>query len=121
MLFPIPDLGQERFRSITQSYFRKADGVILAFDVTNERSFLNVRHWADCLSDCLPADKAKGESTSFPLVLIGTKADLRSQSLTTCVDPAQAERLAHQLRAQYVETSAKNGINLLEALVILTR
>ncbi|EPB70624.1 Ras family protein [Ancylostoma ceylanicum] len=39
--------GQERFRSITKQYFRKADGVLLLFDVTSEQSFLNVRNWID--------------------------------------------------------------------------
>lgn len=37
--------GQERFRSITKAYFRRADGVILLYDVTNERSFINIRQW----------------------------------------------------------------------------
>ena len=38
-------LGQERFRSMTKTYFRRADGVILLYDVTSERSFMNVRQW----------------------------------------------------------------------------
>uniref|UniRef100_A0A915J7T2 Ras and EF-hand domain-containing protein n=1 Tax=Romanomermis culicivorax TaxID=13658 RepID=A0A915J7T2_ROMCU len=37
--------GQERFRSITKQYFRKADGVLLVYDVTSELSFLNMRNW----------------------------------------------------------------------------
>ena len=37
--------GQERFRSLTKSYFRRADGVILMYDVTNERTFVSIRHW----------------------------------------------------------------------------
>uniref|UniRef100_A0A0N5AKQ6 RAB44 protein n=1 Tax=Syphacia muris TaxID=451379 RepID=A0A0N5AKQ6_9BILA len=37
--------GQERFRSITKQYFRKADGVIVMYDVTSEQSYLNVRNW----------------------------------------------------------------------------
>lgn len=37
--------GQERFRSITKAYFRRADGVILLYDVTNEKSFINIRQW----------------------------------------------------------------------------
>nr|CAD7399607.1 unnamed protein product [Timema cristinae] len=39
--------GQERFRSMTKTYFRRADGVVLLYDVTNERSFLNVRQWIE--------------------------------------------------------------------------
>jgi len=37
--------GQERFRSITKQYFRKADGVVLVYDVTSELTFLNLRNW----------------------------------------------------------------------------
>lgn len=41
--------GQERFRSITKQYFRKADGVIIVYDVTSEESFKNVRAWVSAL------------------------------------------------------------------------
>lgn len=37
----------DRFRSIAKSYFRRADGVLLLYDVTCEKSFLNVREWVD--------------------------------------------------------------------------
>lgn len=36
-----------RFRSIARSYFRKAHGVLLLYDVTSESSFLNMRAWVD--------------------------------------------------------------------------
>lgn len=39
--------GQERFRSIASSYFRKADGVILLYDVTSPSSFISVRDWME--------------------------------------------------------------------------
>ncbi|KAH0628235.1 hypothetical protein JD844_009118, partial [Phrynosoma platyrhinos] len=42
--------GQERFRSIAKSYFRRADGVLLLYDVTCEKSFLNVREWVDMIA-----------------------------------------------------------------------
>ena len=41
--------GQERFRSVTRSYFRRADGVMLLYDVTNERTFLSVRQWIEAV------------------------------------------------------------------------
>lgn len=34
-----------RFRSITKQYFRRADGVVVMFDLTSEASFLNVKQW----------------------------------------------------------------------------
>ncbi|PAV63218.1 hypothetical protein WR25_27031 [Diploscapter pachys] len=60
--------GQERFRSITKQYFRKADGVILMFDVTSEQSFLNVRNW-------ITSVKA-GVDESTVMCLVGNKVDI---------------------------------------------
>ena len=34
-----------RFRSITKQYFRKADGVIVFYDITMETSYLNIKNW----------------------------------------------------------------------------
>lgn len=34
-----------RFRSITKQYYRRADGVILVYDVSSETSFKNIRGW----------------------------------------------------------------------------
>lgn len=48
--FNLPFVGQERFRSITKAYFRKADGIILVYDVTNERSFINIRQWISSIT-----------------------------------------------------------------------
>jgi GTPase SAR1 and related small G proteins len=41
--------GQERFRSMTKNYFRRADGVMLLYDVTNERSFNSVKNWVEAV------------------------------------------------------------------------
>ena len=36
--------------SVATAYYRKADGVILVFDVTNEKSFVNIRsRWLDAI------------------------------------------------------------------------
>ena len=37
--------GQERFRTITSSYYRGAHGIIIVFSVTNQASFNNVKLW----------------------------------------------------------------------------
>uniref|UniRef100_A0A3B5BM13 Ras and EF-hand domain-containing protein-like n=1 Tax=Stegastes partitus TaxID=144197 RepID=A0A3B5BM13_9TELE len=37
--------GQERYRSITKQFFRKADGVVVMYDVTVEESFKAVQPW----------------------------------------------------------------------------
>lgn len=41
--------GQERFRSLTTSFFRDSMGFLLFFDITNEKSFLEVQNWIEQL------------------------------------------------------------------------
>lgn len=35
----------DRYRSITKQFFRKADGVVVVYDITSELTFTAVRHW----------------------------------------------------------------------------
>ncbi|XP_070611318.1 EF-hand calcium-binding domain-containing protein 4B isoform X2 [Erythrolamprus reginae] len=37
--------GQERYRSITKQFFRKADGVVVMYDVTAYDTFVSVKQW----------------------------------------------------------------------------
>merc|ERR1719234_2998280 len=63
--------GEERFRSIANTYFRRADGVVLMYDVMNTSSFINVRDWMESIKICAP-DKT-------PVILCANKVDLRSR------------------------------------------
>ncbi|NXJ70760.1 RASEF protein, partial [Rostratula benghalensis] len=36
-----------RYRSITRSYFRKAHGVLLLYDISSPNTFLSVRRWIE--------------------------------------------------------------------------
>uniref|UniRef100_A0A3Q3VJG8 EF-hand domain-containing protein n=1 Tax=Mola mola TaxID=94237 RepID=A0A3Q3VJG8_MOLML len=104
--------GQERFRSIAKSYFRRADGVLLLYDVTCERSFLNVREWVDMIEDVSPED--------IPIMLVGNKCDLRKDGVTS-VPTSYGEKLAMTYNTLFCETSAKDGINTVEAVLHLAR
>lgn len=64
--------GQERFRAIAKSYFRRADGVVLMYDCTYERSYLNVREWISTIQEA--TDK------KLPVILVANKTDLRDQA-----------------------------------------
>lgn len=37
--------GSEKFRSITKHYYRGALGVVLVYDITNLKSFVNLNYW----------------------------------------------------------------------------
>ncbi|NWS18593.1 RASEF protein, partial [Pachyramphus minor] len=108
--------GQERFRSIAKSYFRRADGVLLLYDVTCEKSFLNVREWVDMIEDAT--------HENIPIMMVGNKADLR-QAVTEqgqkCVPVNYGEKLAMTYNALFCETSAKDGSNIVEAVLHLAR
>ncbi|KAJ2060316.1 hypothetical protein GGI17_003844 [Coemansia sp. S146] len=41
--------GQERFRSMTQMYYRGANAVVLVYDITNEDSFKDIDAWVQVL------------------------------------------------------------------------
>ncbi|XP_054631321.1 ras and EF-hand domain-containing protein [Dunckerocampus dactyliophorus] len=106
--------GQERFRSIAMSYFRKAHGVLLLYDVTSESSFLNIRSWLDQIQD------HTGEKV--PVCIIGNKVDLREQlPQKRCVSSSHGEKLATAYGALFCETSAKDGTNVVEAVLHLAR
>ena len=65
--------GQERYRAITHQYFRKSDAVIVVYDITSEKTFLNAREWLDNAVD------GAGEQAS--LLLLGNKMDLAQDDL----------------------------------------
>ncbi|XP_029367470.1 ras and EF-hand domain-containing protein [Echeneis naucrates] len=104
--------GQERFRSIAKSYFRRADGVLLLYDVTCEKSFLSVREWMDMIEDLSHED--------IPIMLVGNKCDLRKDGLNF-VPTSYGEKLAMTYNTLFCETSAKDGANILEAVLHLAR
>jgi len=103
--------GQERFRTITQSYYRNANGIVIAYDITKRDSFKDIPHWIE--------DVRKYASTKSLKLLIGNKRDLNSGREVT-------EDEAKQLAAHYdiidaIETSAKDATNVEEAFMRMTQ
>jgi Ras-related protein Rab-8A len=101
--------GQERYQSLSQAYFKQADGVLIVFDCTNEDSFNNVTKWLMQLQLQTTPDISK--------VLVCTKCDLQRRS----VQVQQGEALARELGLQYFETSALRNVNVYEAFQCLAK
>ncbi|CAF1256146.1 unnamed protein product [Rotaria sordida] len=93
--------GQERFRTITSSYYRGAHGIIIVYDVTNAKSFENIKMWLQIID--------RNANQNVKKLLVGNKSDLTSNRI---VDHTKAKKFADSLSISYVETSAKNSTNV---------
>ncbi len=91
-----------RYQSVTTAFYRNAFGFLVVFDVTSHQSFVNVRHWITLLSQHSELEKPD-------LVLVGNKLDLFTKRE---VETTQAQELAKQFDMEYIETSAKDGVNV---------
>ncbi|XP_009945228.1 PREDICTED: ras-related protein Rab-13-like [Leptosomus discolor] len=102
--------GQERYRSITKQFFRKADGVVLMYDVTSECSFSDVQYWLSCIQE--------GAEDGVAVLLLGNKTDCAAQRQ---VPTEEGERLAKEHQLVFHECSAASGHNVSESMVSLIR
>ena len=68
----IDTAGQERFKSITKSYFKGSDGILLLYDITRKDTFKNVELWLDSINEALGSHK----DSKYIIILIGNKKDL---------------------------------------------
>ena len=98
--------GQERFKTIPSSYYKGAHGIIVTYDITDRESFSKVSEW---MSD---VDKHAYENVSR--ILVGNKKDLEDQRQ---VPYQEAEELAGYFNVRFLETSAKQSVNVEEALL----
>ena len=99
--------GQERFaRVLLPTYFRKAKGVILVYDITNLKSFESLSdRWMAQLNDHANTD-------DLAKLLVGNKSDLESSREVTT---EQAQSFCQKYNMELLETSAKSGVNVLQA------
>ncbi|KAF0683606.1 Aste57867_24372 [Aphanomyces stellatus] len=94
--------GQERFHAMMSTYYRKAVGALLVFDVTDKTTFDGVQKWLDQLLQVA--------EPGLTTVLVGNKADADPAKRAVSTVEAQAYATAHHMT--YVETSAKTGANV---------
>ena len=52
--------GQEKYRSLTQIFYKDSQIAILVYDITNEESFEEIeKYWYQQLKECAPKDISK--------------------------------------------------------------
>ncbi|XP_008429973.1 ras-related protein Rab-13 isoform X1 [Poecilia reticulata] len=95
--------GQERFKTITTAYYRGAMGIILVYDITDEKSFENIQNWMKSIKE--------NASAGVSQMLIGNKCDIEPKRK---VSKETGEKLAKDHGIRFFETSAKSSINVEE-------
>ncbi len=97
--------GQDRFRSMTNLYYRDAQVAILTYDVTNEQSLDSLNYWLNELND-------KVDQENMLLCLAGNKCDVDSSEKKVSV--SQGKKFAEEHNMIFYETSAKTGAGVKE-------
>ncbi|KAF8767954.1 ras-related protein Rab-10-like isoform X2 [Argiope bruennichi] len=92
--------GQERYKAIIKEYYRKADGVLLVYDMTNHASFMELPSWLRYIRE---------QNEDATVFIVGNKADLRHLNQ---VSGTTAENFAREEGLEFHETSAKNNENV---------
>ncbi|KAH0786668.1 hypothetical protein GPJ56_009411 [Histomonas meleagridis] len=96
--------GQEKFRSITSCYYRNADGILLVFDLSSRDSFEQVGYWMNSI---------RNNCENFcNVILVGNKCDLER-----LISEEEAKEEAANYQIPYIETSAKDNINIEKAFM----
>ena len=95
--------GQDKYRKKNLRFYKSALGVLLVFDLTNSRTFEDIKYlWLRLLNE--------QNNDEIPTILIGNKSDLTKERE---IDHDTGILLANEIQSScYIETSAKTGKNI---------
>lgn len=93
--------GQEKYHSLASMYYRNAAAAIVVCDISNSSTFRALQMWVNEVGSNGP----KG----IVLAICGNKSDLADHRQ---VPREEAEAFAEKVGAFYVETSARDAVNV---------
>jgi Ras-related protein Rab-5C len=102
--------GQERFRAMTNLYYRDAQVAILTYDITNESSFNSIEFWIKEL-------RYKVENENMILCLVGNKCDVNINERKIMTN--KGKNYANENNMIFYETSAKTGEGVKDLFVTI--
>ncbi|TPX38159.1 hypothetical protein SmJEL517_g00262 [Synchytrium microbalum] len=103
--------GQEEYSAMREQYMRSGEGFLLVYSMTSRSSFEEIQTFHQQILRVKERDW-------FPVVLVGNKCDLESER---SVSQDEGRALAKQYNCRFLETSARNKINVDEAFYALVR
>ncbi|CDW57809.1 Ras domain containing protein [Trichuris trichiura] len=98
--------GSHQFPAMQRLSVSKGNAFILVYAVTNRQSFEELRHIYEFIKTVRTEDIAE-----LPIMIVGNKIDEEGQRE---IPPDSAKSLASNWKCGYIETSAKNNINIKE-------
>lgn len=99
--------GQEEYSSMRDLYMKTGEGFLLVFSLTDRHTFEEISTFYNQII------RVKGETVQFvPMMLVGNKNDLVDERQ---VSHLEAIQLAKRFDCAYIETSAKTGLNVIDA------
>ena len=99
--------GQARFKAVRKMYYSGAAGLVLVFDVTRRRSFVELQKWVE------EADESVGQR--IPIICIGNKIDLPDRAIPS----DEAKKWAEDQGFVYMESSAKTGLGVSDMFLVI--
>lgn len=106
-------------------------GIMLVYDITNEKSFENIKNWIRNIEENASADVEKMLLGNFPFKIVflclwfsinskflGNKCELEEKRQ---VSKERGEQLAIEYGIKFIETSAKASIRVEDAFFTLAR
>ena len=93
---------------MTKSMYRKVDGIIITYDLTQQATFDGVANWIESINENAAVDVFK--------ILVGNKVDLEDDRQ---VSKDHAQKFADKKGLKFFETSAKTKINVIQSIEYL--
>ncbi|KAL8179547.1 UNVERIFIED_CONTAM: Ras- protein Rab-22A [Gekko kuhli] len=98
-----------QFRALAPMYYRGSAAAIIVYDITKEETFSTLKNWVKELRQHGPPN--------IVVAIAGNKCDLNDAREVMEKD---AKDYADSIHAIFVETSAKNAININELFIEIT-
>ncbi|KAG4302312.1 hypothetical protein PCANB_001596 [Pneumocystis canis] len=103
--------GQEEYSAMREQYMRTGEGFLLVYSINNRNSFEEILTFQQQILRVKDKDH-------FPMIIVANKCDLENERH---VGQCEGRELAKLFQCRFIETSAKQRINVEEAFYTLVR
>ncbi len=102
--------GQERYKSLSKTFMKGADGILFVYDISNKQTFDHIKDWIM---------ESQSSNNEFKKIIVGNKIDLPPERRK--VSQEVLTKYSNDKKIQGIETSAKSGENVEKAFLMLTK